>query len=202
MRCLHSREPTGFLSPNILALSDFGMRLNKTLRKCTGLGARPFTYKAMSKPIDSIQPASTLSLASTTKPVTWFLSLVPPCALSARLCNHQSIQSPSRTIRVPTMHLSILSLSVGGALVAAAGDLFVGESNSFMAINGLFERQIQCVRVPPPLTCERSCGPGYVTCSFLPHCYNPGLGQVCCSNGSQYSITVAPEHPSLDNVDD
>ena len=40
-----------------------------------------------------------------------------------------------------------------------------------------------CQPVKHP-TCERSCGKGWVTCQEFPNCYNPGIGQSCCSDGS------------------
>ena len=82
------------------------------------------------------------------------------------------------------MHLFTFSLFASGAFAAAAA--LTGDTTPFMAVNGLFERQIHfCTPVPRPATCERSCGPGYVQCISFPTCYNPGLGQSCCSNGSE-----------------
>jgi hypothetical protein len=51
----------------------------------------------------------------------------------------------------------------------------------------LLTRQIQyCNPVPPPVTCERSCGPGNIQCVSYPTCFNPSAGETCCSDGSRF----------------
>ena len=82
------------------------------------------------------------------------------------------------------MHSSALFLLAGAG--AAVATLATGSYETSMApgFSALFNRQIRnCKPVPPPATCERSCGEGYITCISLPHCYNPGQGDVCCSDG-------------------
>jgi len=84
-------------------------------------------------------------------------------------------------------------LSILGFLGAASASapLVALRTSSFMALKGIMDRQIVCVPVTAPVTCARSCGPGYVTCgSSGLNCYNPGLGEVCCSNESK---SLAPE---------
>ncbi|EEP78374.1 predicted protein [Uncinocarpus reesii 1704] len=50
--------------------------------------------------------------------------------------------------------------------------------------HSLFKRQDRvCKPVTPPVTCERSCGPGFEQCVFPLMCYNPTVGDSCCSNG-------------------
>jgi hypothetical protein len=61
--------------------------------------------------------------------------------------------------------------------------------SSFQELDKLMGRQIRvCASVPDgPDICARSCGAGYIQCaSDRLDCYNPGLGHVCCSNGSMY----------------
>ena len=80
------------------------------------------------------------------------------------------------------MHTStiVLLASVG----AAVAETFTGSYTANMALKNLFERQTRlCTPVPAPATCERSCGPGFITCVSFPTCYNPGRGDTCCSNG-------------------
>ncbi|KAJ3478583.1 hypothetical protein NLG97_g8539 [Lecanicillium saksenae] len=52
-------------------------------------------------------------------------------------------------------------------------------------LNGLLTREFRICNLVPvgPNLCERSCGPGYITCISEPTCYNPSRGDVCCSNG-------------------
>lgn len=59
-------------------------------------------------------------------------------------------------------------------------------SDRYVALAGLDKRELTiCKSVPEPATCEKSCGPDYRTCIALPNCYNPSLGQKCCSDGSK-----------------
>lgn len=85
------------------------------------------------------------------------------------------------------MQLSIALLGVtalAGAASAAASELTSGQRHAAMALASIFERQtVFCTPVPPPYTCEHSCGAGYVECVSFPTCYNPGNGETCCSNG-------------------
>ncbi|KAL1858355.1 hypothetical protein VTK73DRAFT_7842 [Phialemonium thermophilum] len=80
------------------------------------------------------------------------------------------------------MHLLATLAVITAATVSATQIAYRAES--VVALDRLMGRQLHiCDFVPPPVTCERSCGPGYVECARPPNCYNPGLGQVCCSNG-------------------
>src|SRR5262245_56589269 len=78
--------------------------------------------------------------------------------------------------------LAIILISHAATFAAASAV----EHSAMMALSGgVFGRQIDiCVPVPPPVTCERSCGPGFIQCVAPHHCYNPGRGDVCCSNRS------------------
>jgi len=52
-------------------------------------------------------------------------------------------------------------------------------------LDKIFGRQVvPCQLVPAPATCETSCGPGYVQCTFYPHCFNPSAGEICCGDGT------------------
>src|SRR5436853_7712852 len=80
----------------------------------------------------------------------------------------------------------IMFISSASAVVATS----TGQRSSKMALKGLFERQVVlCKPVPVPATCEKSCGPGYVQCVSFPNCYNPSLGESCCSNGGWSCFT-------------
>jgi len=88
-----------------------------------------------------------------------------------------------------TMHIfpAIILISSASAVVAS----LIGQHLSMRALTGLYERQPQmCQLVPAPLTCEKSCGPGYVTCVNLPNCFNPSIGETCCSDGSPLSLAL------------
>ena len=89
------------------------------------------------------------------------------------------------------MHSSafVVLAGAGAAIASLTGSYETSMAPGFSA---LFERQTRvCKPVPPPLTCERSCGPGYITCISLPTCYNPGKGDVCCSDGCESRTSVA-----------
>jgi hypothetical protein len=80
---------------------------------------------------------------------------------------------------------ALFVLALAGASSASV-PLVARSSVAFMALPAVFERQVDvCKPVPPPYTCEHSCGAGYVECIAPPTCYNPGLGESCCSNGSK-----------------
>lgn len=83
------------------------------------------------------------------------------------------------------MKFSSTIILLGAAWASATA--FTGQHSSAMrAIEGVFARQLVfCKPVTAPVTCERSCGAGYVQCISFPTCYNPGLGESCCSNGSK-----------------
>jgi hypothetical protein len=65
-------------------------------------------------------------------------------------------------------------------------------SASFNELTGIMERQLRiCDRVPVgPNFCERSCGTGFVSCVNESTCYNPTIGDVCCSDGSECLIIM------------
>src|SRR3569833_392159 len=98
--------------------------------------------------------------------------------------HHSSKSSVVQSSQIIMHHLFML-VFVGAASATAV--MQTGQHNAFMALKGVMERQIHvCKPVSPPATCERSCGPGYITCSF-PICYNPSAGETCCSDGSKSS---------------
>jgi hypothetical protein len=91
-------------------------------------------------------------------------------------------------------HLTSFAMFLKSLLLAA---LAVGTSVSVdvhgrLAVRGFHKRQAfrpethYCAYVSAGSTCEDSCGAGYILCSdpttFF--CYNPGLGEICCSSGS------------------
>ncbi|KAK3177649.1 hypothetical protein K4F52_009605 [Lecanicillium sp. MT-2017a] len=80
------------------------------------------------------------------------------------------------------MHFSII---MSLALQAAASAYVAGTVPGSSSLDGLMKRQFRvCDSVPVgPNLCERSCGPGYVSCVNETTCYNPSRGDVCCSNG-------------------
>ncbi|KAF4974634.1 hypothetical protein FZEAL_8493 [Fusarium zealandicum] len=84
------------------------------------------------------------------------------------------------------MHFLSTFLFVGA--VSAAAHRVLERSAAYLALEGVMEgilkRQVRiCKAVEPPVTCERSCGPGFVECTRPDMCYNPGRGDICCSNG-------------------
>ncbi|KAG9240204.1 hypothetical protein BJ878DRAFT_311736 [Calycina marina] len=82
------------------------------------------------------------------------------------------------------MHL-LPVLILNYAATAWAADMAAGQVQSFNALKQIMERQFHfCSLITAPFTCERSCGAGYTECIKFPDCYNPGLGQICCSDGS------------------
>ncbi|KAK5740952.1 hypothetical protein LTR17_004306 [Elasticomyces elasticus] len=83
-------------------------------------------------------------------------------------------------IMPPTMS-SLLLISLAFTNVDASLNL---RRVTFDSLVGLDRRQI-CTPVPAPATCERSCGPGNVPCITEDNCYNPSVGESCCSNGSK-----------------
>jgi hypothetical protein len=82
-----------------------------------------------------------------------------------------------------TMHFLPAFLLISSASAAAAVSL--QHRSAADALAGILEKRKICKLVPEPATCEKSCGPGYITCVNDSDCYNPGKGESCCSNGSQ-----------------
>jgi len=72
--------------------------------------------------------------------------------------------------------ISISLLFVASAL--AVVDL---KHTGFHILAGL-EKRVDCSPVQHP-SCSNSCGKGYIICAEWPNCYNPGIGETCCSNG-------------------
>ncbi|KAK4949489.1 hypothetical protein LTR10_012107 [Elasticomyces elasticus] len=76
---------------------------------------------------------------------------------------------------------------------------------TFNSLAGLDRRQI-CTPVPAPATCERSCGPGNVPCITESTCYNPSVGESCCSDGkycpADYYCTDAGCCPVGSSIDE
>jgi len=58
-----------------------------------------------------------------------------------------------------------------------------GRSASMNELDGIFGRQVKICKPVAKPSCEDSCGAGYVVCASWPNCYNPGMGQICCSDG-------------------
>jgi len=82
------------------------------------------------------------------------------------------------------MHIATIVLLCNAACAIAT--MATGQLLSFNALKQVMERQIHfCTPVPLPATCAKSCGSGYIQCVSFPTCYNPSLGQTCCSNGSK-----------------
>ncbi|KAH8792906.1 Prp 4 [Hyaloscypha sp. PMI_1271] len=85
------------------------------------------------------------------------------------------------------MHLFSVFILLGSACSVLA-ELSAGQRISLTALKSIVERQIQlCTPVPPPYTCEHSCGPGNIECISFPTCYNPSAGETCCSDGNYCS---------------
>jgi hypothetical protein len=85
------------------------------------------------------------------------------------------------------MYFSSFSTALLIGAASSVGATFAGQHSPRSALaelETLFGRQtVFCAPIDPPYTCERSCGAGYVTCIAWPTCYNPGIGEICCSNG-------------------
>ncbi|KAF5697875.1 hypothetical protein FMUND_15268 [Fusarium mundagurra] len=87
--------------------------------------------------------------------------------------------------------MQLLSTLVFIGVTSASAPRAAGRSSAFMALEGVMEgvtkrHTVLCSQVAPgPNLCERSCGSGYVEC--VDKCYNPGIGEVCCSDGSHCS---------------
>lgn len=89
--------------------------------------------------------------------------------------------------------MRVLAILAGAASLASATDYFSGqrELSFFAGSSGADEPSLDaqrtvCKPVRPPLTCEKSCGAGQITCVQLPSCYNPGAGESCCRDGSEF----------------
>jgi len=85
------------------------------------------------------------------------------------------------------MYFSSFSTALLIGAASSVGATLAGQHSPRSALaelETLFGRQtVFCAPIDPPYTCERSCGAGYVTCIAWPTCYNPGIGEICCSNG-------------------
>jgi hypothetical protein len=84
------------------------------------------------------------------------------------------------------MHFLPAIVLISAASAAAATTL---QRKSLMALSSIMEKRDFCVPVPAPATCEKSCGLGNVQCIAYPNCYNPGVGESCCSDGSQSTLS-------------
>ena len=86
------------------------------------------------------------------------------------------------------MYILRASILVGFATVVIAATS--GQLVSINGVQGILERAMirNCKSVEAPATCESSCGPGHIQCVSFPNCYNPGLGQKCCSDGGLSSF--------------
>lgn len=85
------------------------------------------------------------------------------------------------------MYFSSLSAALLIGAASSVGATAAGQHLSHRALaelETLFGRQtVYCAPIEAPYTCERSCGPGYTECIAFPTCYDPSIGEVCCSNG-------------------
>lgn len=92
--------------------------------------------------------------------------------------------------RSTTQYSKMYSLPVFALMAVASASTMmeVGQLASHKALAAIMERQIRfCSPVSPGANlCARSCGAGYVSCVSATTCYNPGMGQTCCSNGSKW----------------
>jgi hypothetical protein len=92
--------------------------------------------------------------------------------------------------------MQLLSTLIFIGVASASLAQMAVRSPALMALEGVMagvsKRQTRfCDRVPPgPNLCERSCGAGYVECINPTTCYNPGEGDVCCSDGSKFAQLV------------
>lgn len=101
---------------------------------------------------------------------------------------HQSLAT-SCSLYIITKMLFKASVVVGTLAVAAQAvdSLQAATVEQNGGVLSVLKRQTHiCKPVTAPVTCERSCGAGYVQCVLPLRCYNPGLGQTCCSNGSKF----------------
>ena len=124
-------------------------------------------------------------------------------SLSDRLniiVNHQLFYTSSVDQAIKMRVVAALIL-IGSA--AAVAESFVGKiavrSSSMNEWDKIFGREVTCKPVATP-SCEDSCGPGYVVCASWPNCYNPGMGQICCSDGGQSFALKPPLFHSLTDL--
>ncbi|KAN0070745.1 hypothetical protein V8E54_010910 [Elaphomyces granulatus] len=88
------------------------------------------------------------------------------------------------------MELPLLLAALTLLSISSASDSMCSHTShvAFKDQSYLLTRQIQfCKPVPEPVTCEASCGPGYIQCVSYPNCFNPSAGETCCSDGSYCS---------------
>ena len=104
-----------------------------------------------------------------------------------QLCHREDLEVRTKRSVESTSHDNFAMLFVEIPLLAISLET-TGHREAMMALGGIFERQSnECVPVPAPATCEKSCGPGNIECVSFPTCYTPGVGETCCSNGSMPS---------------
>ncbi|WEW61812.1 hypothetical protein PRK78_007308 [Emydomyces testavorans] len=82
------------------------------------------------------------------------------------------------------------SVILVGTLAVASQALEAASHDSNGVLDILKRQTTVCKPVPPPVTCERSCGAGYIQCVYETMCYNPGAGESCCSNGSKSLLVM------------
>ena len=70
-------------------------------------------------------------------------------------------------------------------VTAAFGEIYAATRSRQSGL----QRRRECPAVPDttPLDqlCSASCGEGYTQCTDYYTCFNPGLGQICCDDGSK-----------------
>jgi hypothetical protein len=89
------------------------------------------------------------------------------------------------------MELPLLLAALTLLSISSASDSMCSHTShvAFKDQSYLLTRQIQfCKPVPEPVTCEASCGPGYIQCVSYPNCFNPSAGETCCSDGCTFSL--------------
>ncbi|ODH45061.1 hypothetical protein ACO22_00453 [Paracoccidioides brasiliensis] len=79
------------------------------------------------------------------------------------------------------MHISSIVLFAGAVSAALVQP---SHNMAAMALQKLQSRQLNlCKPIRRPYSCAKSCGEGYEECGSFPHCYNPTVGESCCTNG-------------------
>lgn len=118
--------------------------------------------------------------------LTDYINTLFPSQPSFVRLSQKSFESCQFASIFPMMDLLLRVVVLVAIITLASGNIF-GTQRSNKA--GL-QRRVTCPSVPDttPLEqlCELSCGPGYTQCTDYFKCFNPGEGQVCCDDGSEF----------------